>query len=473
MSQVDAVVVGAGPNGLGAAITLAEAGVSVLLVDKSNEPGGALRSAELTLPGFVHDLGASVFPLAALSPLICSDATADFGLQFSQPTIPASHPLDGASIALHRDLDETLAGLGRGAGMYRRLLAPFLAAPEASLEIVLGPVFRWPTRPLHTSVLGARLLTPPRATAILMRSGPAAALWAGIAAHGVVPLRQPVAGGFAVTLAAAAHLNGWPFAKGGAGNISRALLARFEAAGGKVELASEVHRLPDLPPHRVVLFDTAPEHLVAIAGDDLGRRMRRRLTGVKRTTSIFKIDYALDGPIPWSDELSRAAGTVHVGGSFSEIAQSLSETAKGKVSERPFVIVTQPSLADTSRAPSGKQVAWAYCHVPHGCDQDMTKSIENQIERFAPGFRDIVLARHIWNLDSFPSLSANLVQGDITGGTQGGLAGFRRPTFSTEPWRIDSKHGIYLCSASTPPGGGVHGMCGVHAANSALHHDLS
>jgi phytoene dehydrogenase-like protein len=473
MSQVDAVVVGAGPNGLGAAITLAEAGVSVLLVDKSNEPGGALRSSELTLPGFVHDLGASVFPLAALSPLICSEATTDFGLKFAHPAIPAAHPLDETSIALHRDLDETLTGLGRGAGVYRRLLDPFLAAPEASLEIVLGSIFRWPTRPLHTSVLGARLLTPPRITAAFMRSEPAAALWAGIAAHGVVPLRQPVAGGFAVTLAAAAHLSGWPFAQGGAGSISRALLARFEAAGGKVELSTEVSRLADLPPHQVVLFDTAPEQLVSIAGDELSTRMRRRLTGTKRTTSVFKIDYALDGPIPWSDELSRAAGTVHVGGSFKEIAQSLSETAGGNVSARPFVIVTQPSVADASRAPAGKHVAWAYCHVPHGCDQDMTRTIEDQVERFAPGFRDTVLARHIWDLDSLPKLSANLVKGDITGGTQGGLSGFRRPTVSREPWRIDGERGIYLCSASTPPGGGVHGMCGVHAANSALHHDLS
>ncbi|MFV1992248.1 MAG: phytoene desaturase family protein [Acidimicrobiales bacterium] len=258
MSEVDAVVVGAGPNGLGAAITLAEAGVSVLLIDKASEPGGALRSSELTLAGFVHDLGASVFPLAALSPLICSDATAEHGLKFSHPPIPAAHPLDGTSVALYHDLNETLAGLYRGAGTYKRALAPFLDAPEASLEIVLGAIFRWPTRPLHTSALGARLLTPPKLTASLMRSAPAAALWAGIAAHGVVPLHQPVAGGFAVTLAAAAHLNGWPFAVSGAGNISRALVSRFEAAGGKVELSSEVRSMADLPPHQVVLFDTAP-----------------------------------------------------------------------------------------------------------------------------------------------------------------------------------------------------------------------
>ncbi len=238
MSELDAVVIGAGPNGLGAAITLAEAGASVLLIDKFAEPGGALRSAELTLPNFMHDLGASVFPLAALSPLINSTATTIHGLDWAHPAVPASHPLDDSAVALYHDLDQTMQGLGKGAAAYQRLLSPFLESPEASLEIAMGPVFRWPTRPLHTLALGSRLLIPPRITATTMRSAPAAALWAGIAAHGVVPMREPIAGGFALTLAAAAHINGWPFAAGGAGSISRALLARFEAAGGKTELST-------------------------------------------------------------------------------------------------------------------------------------------------------------------------------------------------------------------------------------------
>ncbi|MFV1989749.1 MAG: phytoene desaturase family protein [Acidimicrobiales bacterium] len=473
MSELDAIVIGAGPNGLGAAITLAEAGASVLLIDKFAEPGGALRSAELTLPGFVHDLGASVFPLAALSPLIASSATTNHGLDWSHPAVPAAHPLGDSAVALYHDFDQTLEGLGKGAGTYKRLLSAFLESPEASLEIALGPVFRWPTRPLHTAGLGARLLIPPRVTATAMRSASAAALWAGIAAHGVVPLRQPIAGGFALTLAAAAHINGWPFAAGGAGSISRALMARFEAAGGKAEFSTEINQLNELPPFRAAFFDTAPEKLVTISQGHLTRRIARRLRNTKRTTSIYKIDYALDGPIPWHDPVSCQAGTVHVGGSFKEIAGSLSETAKGSVPDNPFVIVTQPSVADSTRAPKGKQVAWAYCHVPFGCEQDMTESIERQIERFAPGFRDVVLARHAWNLDTLPGVSPNLVRGDITGGTQGGIYGFRRPTISTEPWRIPGDRCIYLCSASTPPGGGVHAMCGVHAANAALHHDLS
>ncbi len=231
--------------------------------------------------------------------------------------------------------------------------------------------------------------------------------------------------------------------------------------------------MSDLPPHRAAFFDTAPENLVSITRGHINNRIARRLTRTKRTTTVYKIDYALAGPIPWTDSVSRQAGTVHVGGGFNEIAKALSDTAKGRIPDSPFVIVTQPSVADSTRAPEGKQVAWAYCHVPYGCDQDMTKSIERQIERFAPGFKDVILARRSWNLHNFTELSANLVNGDITGGTQGGISGFRRPTISTEPWRIAGDRCIYLCSASTPPGGGVHAMCGVHAANAALHHDLS
>lgn len=473
VSSHEAIVIGSGPNGLGAAITLAEAGVSVLLLEKNPIAGGALRSAEVTEPGFVHDLGASVFPLAALSPLIASDATTRFGLAWAQPEICASHPLENGAGVLWPSLDATVSGLGRGGSGYRRLLRPMLEAPEAALEVILGPVLRWPIRPLLAAQLASRLLLAPRLGGLAMPSTEARALWAGVAAHGVLPLRQPVAGGFALALAGAAHLSGWPFASGGSQSISDALVKRFEAAGGTLELNSHVRSYEDLPTHQVALFDTSPESLTELASKQLGPRMSSRLRATKRPSSVFKIDYALDGPIPWKDEFSGRAGTVHVGGDFNEVARSLSQVARGKIADKPFVLVTQPSVADGSRAPDAKHTAWAYCHLPYGCDVDMTKALEARIEQYAPGFKDQIIARKVWRSPSLKDISINLVAGDISGGTYAGLSAIRRPTLSRHPWRVSEKHGIYLCSSSTPPGGGVHGMCGVHAANDALHSNLA
>jgi len=469
----DAVVVGAGPNGLAAAITLARAGASVVVVEAADRPGGGTRSGELTLPGYVHDVCSAIHPLGVASPFFL-EAHADLaahGLDWVHPEIPVTHPLPGGRAAvLHRSLGATADALGRDGRAWRGLVAPLVRRWPGFAESVLGPMLRLPSHPVTLTRFGLRALPPaaPLARA-LFRDPPARAVFAGLAAHAILDLRTPLTSSFGVMFAAAAHAGGWPAARGGSQAIADAMVGHLRSLGGEVVTGHRVRALADLPDVKVALFDTTPRHLVEIAGDRIPARFRRRLERFRYGPAVFKIDYALDGPVPWADEGSRRAGSVHVCGPMAEVVAAEADVAKGRHPERPFVICTQTSLFDDSRAPAGKHTFWAYCHVPSGSTVDMTSAIEAQIERFAPGFRDLVLARHVMGPAAIEAHSINYIGGDIAAGSHGGLQLVARPVLSANPYTVPVD-GLptYLCSSSTPPGAGVHGMCGWWAAKSAL-----
>lgn len=476
MPDYDAVVVGAGPNGLSAAIVLAQAGWSVHVVEQGETVGGAARSAEVTRPGFVHDLGSAIHPLAAASPFFRTLPLDDYGLSWVQPDLPLAHPLDGGRAAvMHRSLDQTSARLGDDGPAYRRLMAPLVRRWRTLMEEVLQPVVHWPAAPLLLARFGLRALCPATLLTKGLFDGDAArALFAGSAAHAALPLSAPGVSAFGLLLNAAGHAVGWPFPKGGAGAITQALAAHFRALGGTIETGRRVETVDALPSARAVLLGLTPRQVLDVAGPHLTPRYAQRLARYRYGPAAFKVDYALSDPIPWAAPDCRRAGTVHVGGPLDEVASAERTVAGGHLSDRPFVLVAQHSRFDSSRAPDDQHTAWAYCHVPNGSPVDATDRIERQIERFAPGFRDTILERHTMGPQALERWNPNLVGGDINGGSlQLRQLLFRPvPSLFGSPYRVPSRTedapSLYLCSASTPPGGGVHGMCGRHAAHTVL-----
>lgn len=463
----DAVVVGAGPNGLAAALELAGRGRSVLVMEAEPEVGGAARSGALTLPGFTHDLGSAVYPLGAGSPFFRTLSLEDHGLQWVHPEVPLAHPLDGGrAVLLHRDPASTATELGDDGAAWLRLVEPFARRWEDFAAEVLDRPLHVPAAPLLLARFG---LAVARGASELARQTfrreEARALLAGNAAHSGMPLEHPGAAAVALVLAVAGHAVGWPVAAGGAGRLTRALRALLEARGGVVETDRRIASLAELPPRRTTFLDLTPRQVVAVAGNALPSRLRTRLRGWRYGPGAFKVDWALDGPIPWTAPGCARAATVHLGGTLDEIAPAERAPWSGRTADRPFVLLAQPSLFDPSRAPEGKHTAWAYCHVPNGWGGDATERIEAQVERFAPGFRDGILMRRAHAPADLERWNANLVGGDVNGGALTLGQTLARPSL-LRPWTLGE--GLYLCSASTPPGGGVHGMCGYHAARAAL-----
>lgn len=472
MSAKDAIVIGSGPNGLGAAITLAGAGRSVTVFEAQDTVGGGARSEELTLPGFVHDVCSAVHPLAVSSPLFRSLPLERHGLAWVHPQLPLAHPLDGGTAAiLHRSLDATAAALGPDEAAYRRLMSPLVRDWDKLVPQLLGPLLRVPRHPLAMARFGLRAARSARGLAErTFRDEPARALFAGLAAHSMLPLEQPLTASIGLFLGAAGHAVGWPFARGGSQAIADALADHLRSLGGEIVTGRSVDSLDDLPPADVFMLDVTPRQATRIAGSRLPDRYVRRLARYRYGPGAFKVDFALDAPIPWTAEACGRAGTVHVGGTLAEIAGAERAVAEGGHPDQPFVLVAQQSLFDPTRAPEGKHTAWAYCHVPNGSTVDMTDRIEAQIERFAPGFRERVLARRVTSPAGFEQHNANYVGGDIAGGAHDGLQLLFGPALRPVPYSTPAR-GVYICSSSTPPGAGVHGMCGYFAARAALRGD--
>ena len=471
MTDVDAVVVGSGPNGLVAAIKLAEAGARVVLFEAADQVGGGLRTEELTLPGFRHDVCSTVQAIAQASVAFRELDLERDGLRYAHPPDPLGQTLDGPPAAiLRRDVNATAAGLGRDGNAWRRLVGTLAARENEVVDGLLSPFDLPPRHPVGLAAFGVRGVWPASlVNALAFREPAARALFAGIAAHAVLPLSQPATAGYALMLASLAHSVGWPVAVGGSQTLADALAERFRSLGGEIVTSSPIASLQQLPSNRAVVMDVTPKQLVDIAGDTLPPRYRRRLSRFRYGPGVFKVDWALDAPVPWSDQRLAGAGTVHVAGSASEITAGEREVARGGHPTQPYVLFVQATVADPSRAPEGKHTGWAYCHVPNGSTVDMTDAIEAQLERFAPGFRDRVLARHVMGPAALEAHNANEVGGDIGGGAADIVQFVRRPVLSLDPWSTPVP-GMYLCSASTPPGGGVHGMGGYHAARSALRH---
>ena len=464
--RYDAVVVGAGPNGLAAAITLAQAGQSVVVYEAEATPGGGARSAELTLPGYVHDTCSAVYPLAIGSPFFRTLPLAQHGLQWIHPAAPLAHPLDdGTAVIVERSIDATAANLGPDGDAYRRLMNYFCSRWDGLDVDLLGP----PRRPRHPLLLARFGLHGIRPAASFARSYfngvRARALFAGLAAHSMLPLEALGSAAFGLVLGIAAHAVGWPVARGGAQKLADALVSYARALGVEIVTGRRISALSELPKARAVLCDVTPRQLLAMAGNQLPDGFRQRLQRYRYGMGAFKIDWALSAPVPWKAADCARAATVHLGGTLEEVGASERAAARGEPSERPFVLIAQPSLFDETRVPAGGHTLWGYCHVPHGANLNMVERIENQIERFAPGFRDRVLARSIRTPADLEQHNANLVGGDINGGAANLDQLFLRPTMSLYK---TAAPGLYLCSASTPPGGGVHGMCGYFAARQAL-----
>lgn len=465
----DAIVVGSGPNGLAAAITLARAGRSVLVREEQDTIGGGTRSAELTLPGFVHDVCSAVHPLALGSPFLRSLPLAEHGLEFVHPSAPLAHPLDvGGAVLLERSLEETAAGLGEDARAYRRLLGPVVAGWGRLEQALLGPLLAVPRHPLALAGFGLKAIQPAVRLAERAFVGDRArALFGGAAAHSIQPLERAATSSFGLVLLALGHVHGWPVARGGSQQIADALASYLRSLGGEIETGAPVESLAELPRARAVLCDVTPRELVRLAGDRLLGRYRRALERFRYGPGVFKLDYALDGPVPWSAPECARAGTIHLGGTLAEVAASERAPDRGEHAELPYVLVAQPTLFDPSRAPEGKHTAWAYCHVPNGSSFDMTGRIEAQIERFAPGFSERILARSVLGPAELEQRNRNYVGGDINAGSAALRQLVARPALRLVPYTTPVA-GLYLCSSSTPPGGGVHGMCGYLAAQVAM-----
>lgn len=462
----DAVVVGSGPNGLSAAIRLQQAGLSVLVLEGKETIGGGARTAELTLPGFLHDVCSAVHPLAVGSPFFRTLPLHDHGLVYITPPVQAAHPLDsGDAVALYSSLDVTARVLGDDHERYRSLVGPMADQWEHLVDDVLGPL-RFPRDPLRFARFGMRALLSSAFVSKRFRMPATRALWAGMAAHAMQPLTHAATSAIALVLLISAHRNGWPLSRGGSGRITEALASYFRSLGGRIETNTYIRSLSQLPSSHAVLFDVTPRQLLEIAGHKLSSLYRWQLSRYRYGMGVFKIDWALDSATPFRAHACQQAGTLHLGNSFEEIADAEATVWKGRHPEKPFVLFAQPSIFDKTRAPEGKHVAWAYCHVPGGSKEDMTARVERQVERFAPGFRDRILARHTFTAEAMEAYNPNYIGGDINGGVSDISQLFTRPALRWSPYRTSTK-GIYICSSSTPPGGGVHGMCGVHAADRA------
>jgi phytoene dehydrogenase-like protein len=467
-APLDALVIGSGPNGLAAAIEIARAGHSVRVLEAAPEIGGGTRNAELTLPGFVHDVCSAVHPMGILSPFYTTLPLAEHGLVWVKPQASIAHPLDdGPAILLYRSLERTAEGLGRDGRAYQRLVGPFVDQAIELLADAMAPL-RVPKHPIQMARFGLRAaFSANRLARILFREERARALLAGCAGHSVLPLSQPLTAALGVLFAITGHAEDWPVARGGSHTITKALASYLRSLGGEIETNHRVERLDALPDARVVLFDTSPEQLSRIAADALPAGYRRRLGRYRYGPGAFKLDWALDGPIPWKDPACLEASTVHVGGTLEEICASERDMYQGRHNDRPYLIVCQQSQFDPTRAPAGKHTGYAYCHVPHGSTLDRTEAIEAQIERFAPGFRDRILARHAMNTADFERYNPNYKGGAITGGVADAFQLFNSPVTRLDPYSTPNPR-LFICSAATPPGGGVHGQCGYWAARSAL-----
>lgn len=463
----DAVVVGSGPNGLAAAILLQQNGLSVLLLEGKNEIGGGLRSAELTLPGFTHDICSAIHPLAVGSPFFQQLPLEEHGLEYIYPPIAAAHPFDNSTAAvLKHSVEETAKLLGADEQAYLQLMTPIVNDWPSIAPDVLGPL-HFPKHPLAMARFGFPALTSAAHLAKRFKTKEAKGLLAGMAAHAIQPLTNSATSAIALVLMANGHLKGWPLPKGGSNRIANALASYFVSIGGKIETGVNVASLQQLPSSGAVLFDVSPRQLLQIAGHRFSAIYKWQLERYRYGMGVFKMDWALDDPIPFKAESCKTAGTVHIGGTLQEIVDSEQQIWNGKHSEKPYVLLAQQSLFDSTRAPAGKQTAWAYCHVPNGSTVDMTAIIESQIERFAPGFKERILAKHTLNTLQIEDYNPNYIGGDINGGVIDLGQLFTRPALRWSPYKTSAR-GLYLCSASTPPGGGVHGMCGYYAAKTVL-----
>jgi len=471
----NACVIGSGPNGLAAAIVLARAGLRVDVFEAESIPGGAARTMELTLPGFQHDFGSAVHPLGAGSPFFSSLPLRDYGLEWIHSPAPLAHPFDdGTAVVLERDLGEAASVLGEDGEMWRTTVQPFVEHWSEFVPEVLRPIPSIPRHPWLMARFGLSVPLSAKTTAHHFRNERTRALFAGLAAHSFLSLDEPLSGIFGLVMAISAHAVGWPIPRGGSQSLSNALISYFQTLGGRLKASCRIDSLDSLRVYDPVLCDVTPRQLLRVGETRLTRLYARQLQKFRYGPGAFKVDYALSAPIPWKARDCSRAATVHVGGTFDEIAASEKAARNGQNAERPFIILAQPSLFDSSRAPAGKHTAWAYCHVPNGSTVDMLPRLEAQIERFAPGFRDCVLAQRVFSPADLESMDANLVGGDIQGGVLDIRQFLFRPTWrryrvaTARPLPGENAQRIYMCSASTPPGGGVHGMCGYHAARTAV-----
>lgn len=466
--QLDAIIVGSGPNGLACAIHLAQKGLSVKVFEKEDTIGGGTRTRQLTRPGYHHDICSAIHPLAKASPFLRTLPLEKFGLEWIQPEVPVAHPLDNQpAAALFRSLDKTITILEEDGTTYGRSVKPFIDSWDKLLPDILGPFSLFPGHPIQMARFGLQAMRSAQGFAGRFTTTRARALFAGLAAHGIMPFDKTATAAIGMVLGMAAHTVGWPFPKGGSHNISRAMAAYFESLGGNIETGTGITSVGELPSSSTIFFDTTPQQILEIAHGNLPSDYAQKLRRYEYGSGVFKIDLALSDPIPWTDEICRRAGTVHVGGTFEEIAAAEAATAGGNHPEKPYVLVAQQSLFDDKRAPSGNHTCWAYCHVPNSSTRDMSKPIINQIERFAPGFRDCIIDSHTMNTQEMQTYNPNYIGGDINGGKQKVSQLFNRPAGLFDPYHIPNTN-MYICSSSTPPGGGVHGMCGYHAAESAL-----
>ncbi len=464
----DAVVVGAGPNGLAAAVTLARAGLSVRVIEGAASPGGGCRTQELTLPGFRHDVCSAVHPLAAASPFFQRLDLAALGVTLRTPKVAFAHPLDGGRAAwVANSVEETAGALGADGQSYRRLLGPLVREAPLTLPSLLAPLRSVPGHPLAMARFGLDGILPATVVARRFRTEEAQALLAGVAAHTMLPLTAPGTGAYGLTLMMIAHLVGWPVVEGGSAGLTDALVADLAAHGGQVETGRWVRSLAELPPARAVLLDVTPRQLAALAGSALPGRAGSALARCRYGPGVCKVDWALSGPVPWQAAACREAGTVHLGGTLAEVARGEAQTVAGQHADRPYCLVAQPGVVDASRAPAGQHTLWGYCHVPSGSTVDMSDRIEAQIERFAPGFGQLILARSVRTAADMERYNPNYIGGDINSGAATLWQTLFRPAPRWNPYRTPLP-GVYLCSASTPPGGGVHGMCGDGAARTVL-----
>jgi phytoene dehydrogenase-like protein len=466
---IDAVVIGSGPNGLSAAIRLAQAGKSVTVFEAEDTIGGGARSAELTRPGFIHDVCSAVHPLAVGSSFFRTLPLERYGLEFIQPLMPLAHPVDGTTAVLRRSLSETGDGLGADGPSYRRLMTPLVRNADFLMRQFFAPIRINPATAAHPFLLARFGLMAIRSAVALAKTSfkeaPARALIAGMAAHSIQPLSNPSTAGYGLMLGVSGHAYGWPIARGGSQKIADALATYLKELGGTIVTSRRVQSMDDVPSARAYLFDVTPRQLLAIASAQLPAGYKRELSRFRYGPGVFKLDWALDTPVPWRDPRCLQAGTVHVGGTMDEVVASEAAVARGQVADAPFLILSQPSLFDASRAPTGKHTLWAYCHVPNGSSVDMTDRIEAQIERFAPGFKNRILERSVMTPADIERHNANCVGGDINGGSADLRQWFLRPTW--RQYRTPNRQ-IYICSSSTPPTGGVHGLCGYFGANAAL-----
>ncbi|MGF7080074.1 phytoene desaturase family protein [Mucilaginibacter sp. UYCu711] len=466
-SDYDAIVVGSGPNGLAAAILMQQQGLNVLIIEGKDEIGGGLRSAGLTLPGFTHDVCSAIHPLALASPFFKTLPLADFGLEYIQPTLNAAHPFDnGTAAILDRSIKNTADCLGADAQTYTALMRELTGAWPLIDQDALGPL-RFPRHPFVMAQFGLKALQSAETFVKRFKTTEARGLFGGMAAHAIQPLSNLSTAAIGLVLLATGHLKGWPIPKGGSAAIANALAGCFKSIGGTIETRTYIKSLDQLPSTQAVLFDVTPKQLLQIAGHKFSSIYKWQLERYRYGMGVFKIDWAMDGPIPFTAPECRQAGTIHLGNTFEEIAAGELQTSQGRQAEKPFVLLAQQSLFDSSRAPEGKHTAWAYCHVPNGSTQDMTAAIEAQVERFAPGFKDLIVAKSTMNTAQVEAYNPNYIGGDINGGILDIGQLFTRPALRWSPYKTSAR-GLYICSSSTPPGGGVHGMCGYNAAKKAL-----